>query len=69
MWIPEFWYEKLPALYAGGALTSLGWLGWPALLSALLLLGASALILHERRQYRLARPHPAHRVRRRTARR
>lgn len=54
MWISEFWYEKLPAIYAaGGALALLGFgPRSPALLSALMLFGAAALTHGWRRSYR-----------------
>jgi hypothetical protein len=43
MWISDYWYEKLPLLYAGAALLSLALLGTPASFSATLLMAAAAL--------------------------
>lgn len=43
MWISNYWYEKLPALYAGAGLAGLLLIGKPAAFSALLLIGAGAL--------------------------
>ena len=43
MWISNYWYEKLPLLYASAALVSLALLGRPATVSALLLIAAAAL--------------------------
>jgi hypothetical protein len=43
MWISSYWYEKLPALYAGAALLSLALLGTPAGFSAAVLMGAAGL--------------------------
>lgn len=43
MWISEYWYEKLPALYALAGVLSLALLGRPAAISATLLMGAAAL--------------------------
>ncbi|HEX2010304.1 MAG TPA: hypothetical protein VJN44_05130 [Roseateles sp.] len=52
MWISTFWYEKLPALYAGAGLLSLALLGRPAAFSATLLLGAAGLVTWWRRDHR-----------------
>ncbi|MDN3920235.1 hypothetical protein [Roseateles violae] len=43
MWISEFWYEKLPWVYAGCGLLALWLIGRPAALSATLLFGAAVL--------------------------
>jgi hypothetical protein len=52
MWVPEWLYRLLPAIYgaAGAAcLLSFGWVG-PAVFSALALLGAAGLIVYWRLQ-------------------
>ena len=54
MWISNYWYEKLPALYAGAGLLSLTLLGRRAGFSAALLIGAAALISWWRYRYRRA---------------
>lgn len=51
MWISEFWYEKLPWLYAAAGLLSL-LLGSMALFSAVLLLSAGGLIAWWRYEHR-----------------
>lgn len=43
MWISNYWYEKLPALYVGAGLAGLLLIGAPAAFSATLLIGAGAL--------------------------
>lgn len=43
MWISSYWYEKLPALYAGAGLAGLLLIGMPAAFSALLLIAAGGL--------------------------
>ncbi|MEJ6002985.1 hypothetical protein [Paucibacter soli] len=54
MWISAYWYEKLPALYAGAgaACWALFGLNGPGALSGALLLGAAGLTWHWRRSYR-----------------
>ncbi len=52
MWISSYWYEKLPAIYAGLALLSLALLGAPAGFSAGLLLAAAGLTTWWRYSYR-----------------
>jgi hypothetical protein len=43
MWISDFWYEKLPMLYASGGLLSVILLGRAAAPSALLLVASGGL--------------------------
>jgi hypothetical protein len=43
MWLSDFWYEKLPLLYAAAGMAALVLLGRPAMLSAMLLFAAAAL--------------------------
>jgi len=54
MWISAYWYEKLPALYAGAGLAcwALFGLQGPGAMSGALLLGAAALTWQWRRNYR-----------------
>ncbi|MDM4765660.1 hypothetical protein [Pelomonas sp. SE-A7] len=54
MWISEYWYEKLPALYFAWALLTLSLLGRerPAQMSAFLLVAAALLVRSWRRNHR-----------------
>ena len=54
MWISQFWYEKLPLLYAAAGLLCLVLLGRPAAFSATLLIGAGALTAWWRYSHRQA---------------
>lgn len=52
MWISNYWYEKLPALYASAGLAGLLLIGLPAAFSAVLLIGAGALTAWWRYEHR-----------------
>ncbi len=52
MWISQFWYEKLPAIYIVSGAAVMPAFGKPAALSAALLMAAGALTWYWRRSYR-----------------
>lgn len=54
MWVSDYWYEKLPALYAVAGFLSLALLGRQGAFSAALLIGASTLISWWRYSHRRA---------------
>lgn len=57
MWMPKWFYELLPVIYAGGGAGCLAWLGYrgPGALSASLLFAAAVLTAGWRRNHRARR--------------